>query len=54
MKPYFVFTMLFLLALFLFICAFFFLKGNAAGLVGAFAALLTVAVVIYGFYKTKG
>ena len=45
--------MLFLLALFLFISAFFFLKGTAAGFVIAIATLLTVAVVCYGFDKTK-
>ena len=53
MKPYFVFTMLFLLALFLFVSAFFFLEGSAAGLVGFVATILTVAVVAYGFNKTK-
>ena len=53
MKPYFVFTMLFLLALFLFISAFFFLEGRGAVPVGLAAALLTVAVTTYGFEKTK-
>ena len=53
MKPYFVFTMLFLLTLFLFISAFFFLEGSVAILVGLAASLLTVAVTVYGFEKTK-
>jgi len=53
MKPYFVFTMLFLLALFLFVSSFFFLEGNATWLVGVVATILTVAIVYYGFDKTK-
>ena len=53
MKPYFVFTMLFLLALFLFVSAFFFLEGDARWLVGIVATILTVAVTVYGFDRTK-
>ena len=53
MKPYFVFTVLFLLALFLFISAFFFLEGTARGLVGIVATGLTVAITVYGFDNTK-
>lgn len=53
MKAYFVFTMLFLLSLFLFVSAFFFLEGDAKWLVGIVATLLTVAVTVYGFDKTK-
>lgn len=53
MKAYFVFTMLFLLALFLFVSSFFFLKGDAVWLVGIVATILTVAVTVYGFDNTK-
>lgn len=53
MKSYFVFTMLFLLALFLFVSAFFFLEGTARGLVGLVATGVTTAVVCYGFNETK-
>lgn len=53
MKPYFVFTMLFLLALLLFVLAFFFLKGDATWIVGSVATVLTIAIIVYGFENTK-
>lgn len=53
MDRYFVFTALLLLVIFLWLCVVFWLSGDAAGLVGIVAALLTGAVFVYGWEHSK-
>ena len=53
MNRYFVFTLLFLLVVFLWLSAIFWLSCDAAGCVGFCAAVLTVALVIYGWNNTE-
>ena len=53
MKKYYVFTALFLLTVFLWVSVIFWLTGEAAGAVGFCAAVLTVAVVGYGWNNTE-
>lgn len=53
MKKYYVFTALFLLTVFLWVSVIFWLTAEAAGAVGFCAAVLTVAVVGYGWNNTE-
>lgn len=52
MKPYFVFTLLFLLVVFLWVATIFWLECEAAGGVGCVAAVSTVALIWYGYDRT--
>ena len=53
MSKYFVFTLLFLLAVFLWVSTIFWLVGKAAGCVGFVATILTAAVVVYGYQNSE-
>ena len=53
MKKYYVFTALFLLTVLLWVSVIFWLTAEAAGAVGFCAAVLTVAVVGYGWNNTE-
>lgn len=53
MNKYYVFSVLFLLVMFLWLSVIFFLSGEAAGCVGFCAAALSVALVSYGWNHTE-
>lgn len=53
MKSYFVFTLLFLLVVFLWVATILWLECEAAGCVGCVAAASTAALMCYGYDKTK-
>ena len=53
MKKCYVFTALFLLTIFLWVSVIFWLTADAAGAVGFCAAVLTVALVTYGWNNTE-
>lgn len=53
MNRYYVFTILFLLVTFLWLSVIFWLTSEAAGAVGFCAAVLTVALVAYGWNNTE-
>ena len=53
MNRYYVFTILFLLVAFLWLSVIFWLTAEAAGAVGFCAAVLTIALVIYGWDNTE-
>jgi hypothetical protein len=53
MNKYYVFTALFFLAVFLWMSVIFWLTADAAGAVGFCAAVLTIALVAYGWNNTE-
>ena len=53
MNKYYVFTALFFLTIFLWVSVIFLLTAEAAGAVGICAAVLTIALVVYGWDNTE-